>query len=456
MRTERIIFTHFHELLNRTCEDAGIFKDSKTDVDGVRPANMLFAAKHGHHCRRSVKPDPLAAWFLYRWAYENRNSFRRPHYKHRSHFGYRLVEGAPISIEAASTKFRRAEFYAEQHRKLLTLRFDIGHYFNTLYHHDIVKQLRLSGFTPEPVRQLARVLRWLTAGRTIDCLPQGIYPAKMIGSYVLTPVDNDAGIGSWRLFRMMDDFLLVDADWQRLIGDFHHLQYLLGQLSLGVNQDKTRMPTAPPATDLALSDEERSTEEIVKSVQDKTEAKARVRLRFTRRIPPKSARDLARTIAVALDHPDLVKQLSFWFRTVRNKDELGDVLWSALKSRFLTDYQLFWLAHIADEHLLETASLGKVVDFVFKHPNASDITKARILEIPTNKFGMAARREIYLRQTTGWTSWAAGIGMLNAPKDSRNQLAKYVKNDGIMGRMMSQVIHNLDPQAHAIDWSTCL
>jgi len=338
------------------------------------------------------------------------------------------------------------------------LKCDISHFFNSLYHHDIPKQLQLGGLELSEVNVLARALRWISAGRSVDCLPQGLYPTKMIGSYVLVPIDNDTRITSAQLFRVMDDYILRDESAARLEDDFHQIQMLFGNLGLGVNEGKTRMPDAAGADDeddisggeMTLG--ERATVGVVSG------EKIELGLRFSRREAATSS-DLPAIVRSVLRYPDLIKRFALWCRMVPDAQELARVLAAEIAlakremGRTLTDYQLFWLAHIADERLADASTMGDIITFILDS-TSSVIVRARALEIPIQKFNLPARREHYMKSGSCWEQWCAGIGMLKSPTASRNQLAKYIKNDGEMGRLMAEVVNNLDPDQHDVDWAS--
>ncbi len=57
---------------------------------------------------------------------------------------------------------------------------DISDYFNHVYHHDL--QAWFAALEPqkaEDVEDFGKYLREINAGRSLDCLPQGLYPSKL-------------------------------------------------------------------------------------------------------------------------------------------------------------------------------------------------------------------------------------------------------------------------------------
>lgn len=72
-------------------------------------------------------------------------------------------------------------------------------------------------------------------------MPQGIYPAKMIGNEFLKFVDLHGRLKSAQIVRFMDDFTIFDNDIETLNNDFIRIQQLLGQVSLNINPSKPHL-----------------------------------------------------------------------------------------------------------------------------------------------------------------------------------------------------------------------
>ena len=113
---------------------------------------------------------------------------------------------------------------------------DISDYFNHIYHHDL--QAWFAALEPtksEDVEAFGKYLREINAGRSLDCLPQGLYPAKMIGNDFLRFVEESSTIKYPRIARFMDDIVFLGDTANDLIADFNELQRLLGLKGLTVN-----------------------------------------------------------------------------------------------------------------------------------------------------------------------------------------------------------------------------
>lgn len=96
----------------------------------------VYASKTQHHLRRTMKLDPVAEYYLYEMAYKNRKIFRRSTNPKRENFGYRFLKGNPIAINDSYKEFtKKAEILKGKYK--FFIKFDIGAYFNSIYHHDM-------------------------------------------------------------------------------------------------------------------------------------------------------------------------------------------------------------------------------------------------------------------------------------------------------------------------------
>jgi len=206
------------------------------------PQLRVHAAKARHHTRRTLKLDPVAEYFVYDFVYRNRARFRKPYTTAREHHGFRFENGLPVDGVTAYSEFK-SSISAHAALNAHTLSLDISSYFNSVYHHDLSHWCIGIGAVQTDVDGINQFLREINAGRSIDCLPQGLYPCKMIGNNFLTFVDTSNRIRSSAVVRLMDDIHLFDSDESVLISDFHQIQSLLGEKGLSVNPSKTILPS---------------------------------------------------------------------------------------------------------------------------------------------------------------------------------------------------------------------
>ena len=73
------------------------------------------------------------------------------------------------------------------------------------------------------------------------------------------------------------------------------------------------------------------------------------------------------------------------------------------QANYLNEYQLFWIAKIAESYLLQTKDVGKLLSLLYEHNDSTVISKSKILEIPEHGFGLPELRETHLKNgSSGW------------------------------------------------------
>ena len=184
-----------------------------------------YAAKTGHHLRRTAALDPVAAFFIYDLVFSHRARLNVKSTATRRSFGYRFQLGKPIAPSVSYGAFR-SEIRKAVPKYKHALTFDISAYFNSVYHHDLAEWFEAS-IAAGPHEQFGQFLRECNRGRSIDCLPHGFHPCKAIGSAFLHDIDSAVQLQSALLLRFLDDFYLFDDDEHVLIGDFMRIQQLL-------------------------------------------------------------------------------------------------------------------------------------------------------------------------------------------------------------------------------------
>jgi Reverse transcriptase (RNA-dependent DNA polymerase) len=205
---------------------------------GFQNQHRVFATKRGWFLRPTVKLDPVAEYFFYDFIYRNRQLFRKSPVEARTVYGYRIVKGEPVSILRSYATFKKA---VAKHRASYShyAYFDVSAYFNHIYHHDLIRWCEDAGADDEDVQLFGKFLREIVAGRSTNCLPQGIYPSKMVGSSFLGFLEASSRMRSAQSVRLMDDIWLFDDDSEIVIADFLNAQSLLSDRGLAVNEDKS-------------------------------------------------------------------------------------------------------------------------------------------------------------------------------------------------------------------------
>ena len=434
--------------------------DEKQAADNFLPQQRVYATKPHGHLRRTVKLDPVIEYFLYDVTYRNRAIFRPEVSSARRSFGYRFMGSGHISVHSAYKTYKLC--LAEGNEKFKhNLQFDIASYFNCLYHHDISHWFAARpGVSEIDSNALGKCFREINAGRSVDFLPHGIYPTKMIGNEFLKVVDLSAQLKSSVLVRFMDDFTLFDDDPDVLRQDFLRIQQLLGQFGLNINPSKTFYNKNIGDVEKTLSALHESLIEIVDEIHEVhgasgvdfvlvenevatnltddqvnallallkddalEEADADLILGFLR---SHSDSILEHLPVLLRKFPNLTKHIYSVCSTVSEKAELAAVLLEHLtKETFFLEYQLFWLACIVEDHLIGHGCYGDVLMRIFELTQDFKIARAKVLEIPEQGFGFKEIRDEFLKTgQSDWLSWTSAMGTRSLKAAERNHVLDY-------------------------------
>jgi hypothetical protein len=435
----------------------------------------VYAAKPQFHFRRTVKLDVAAEFFLYDLIYRNRQSFRNVKNQSRRSFGYQFSGGELIPPSLGFQAFRTAVREASNEFSF-GARFDVSAYFNSIYHHDLVIWFNKDDRSDDDVKGFSKFLRETAAGRSIDCLPQGLAPAKIIGSHFLNFLDFAGRLKNPRMLRFMDDVAIFAPDSSTIIEDFFQIQKLLGEKGLSVNPAKTRVGN------VADLDVHREIDQIKKSLLqvrrrvmiddygEETEvvgvpeqtlsSKQEQYLLELLRDPQIDEEDAELVLTLlrersedVLEHvrtflekfPNLAKTVFFFCEHVQNRERLAEELLNFIQKCLpVTEYQLFWLAWIAQTRLSKCATYGAILTQLYEHPSASIITRAKILEIPERRFGFNDLREEHLRNgQSDWLAWASAVGIRCEKKANRNHLLGYFGKSSPLNKLISDCVSAL-------------
>ena len=441
--------------------------------------HRVFASKRGWFLRPTVKLDPVAEFYLYDFVYRNRSLFRKPPIPNRRSFGFFIANGEATPILKSYSSFKKA-VASERAKYKHYIYLDISSYFNHIYHHDLVEWVEKAGGGIDDVNALGKYLREIKGGDSFDCLPQGLYPAKMIGSAFLSFLEESSRIHAARTLRLMDDVWLFDDNPDLLISDFLTIQSLLSQRGLNINEAKSKVlvghdlesevPADMDEMKIRLlqrrreelqhggayydeSDEEEDEEEELDSLTEE-EVEYLISLLSSGDIQEEDAelvltvmRDAKSDIndylpTLIKDFPGLAKRLYYFCISYQDKPAVADAILRHVKSGSkLTEFQLFWFAKISEDLLLKNAKAGDLLCSLYDHEAATIISKAKILEIPEMRFGMPDLREEQLRSgQSGWLAWASAVGTRKNPKAQRNHLLKYFRKSSPMNRLIGEFV----------------
>ena len=422
LRTNRLMVERFSKELRDFIQTEVL-----TATGGFQNQHRVFATKRGWFLRPTVKLDPIAEFFIYDFVYRNRSLFRKSHALNRRVYGFRIVNGEPISILKSYSEFKRGVAHHRTEYKNYAY-FDIAAYFNHIYHHDLVRWFEDAGGDNQDAITFGKFLRETAAGRSVDCLPQGIYPSKMIGSAFLAFLENSSRIRAAQSLRLMDDMWLFDDDQKTLVSDFLIVQSLLIDRGLSINDRKSAIleghdPEAdlPPDVDemkiqllrkrreelresdfygdLSEEEDEERTDEI-EGLND--EEKAYLLSLLKRDNVQEEDAELVLTLmrdnsddiiefipGLVREFPGLSKRLYHFCRDVEDKDAITVIIKEYIDTGVrITEYQLFWFGKMAEDYLLGSQGIGQLLISLYEHDSATDISKAKILEIPEKRFGL--------------------------------------------------------------------
>lgn len=448
----RILVEKFSAELQRYVYDEVV--TSTSPDSGFMIQQRCYAAKRGHNLRRTVKLDPVAEYFIYDVVFRNRKAFRSDHRDSRKCFGYRFPGGRPTPAPQAYAEYKAALASARA-STTSTLKVDVATYFNALYHHDLVQTTRSLSWSEPDVDALGRFLREINSGRSIDCLPQGIHPCKVLGSEFLRFVDNSLKLKSALIVRFQDDMHFFDQDRDVLLSDLVTLQELLGEKGLSLNDSKTMLGSIhdvdPPhdidAIKQGLLQARRArllaSDEIYVSSDEANLAPEQVEYLLSQlQSPDIEESDAELVLTLLRDHtsevvphlhtllanyPGVTKSLYHYCKLSEDTSAIaGAVLGFLRDSANATEYQLFWLAKLVEDSFSDTPSFGLLVEALLEHPRATIISRAKVLEMADRRFGLPELRAEHLRSgRSDWLAWASAIGTRAEPAAGRNHTLGY-------------------------------
>jgi hypothetical protein len=432
-----------------------------------------YSSKQGFHLRRTVKLDPVAELFIYDLIYRNRLRFRKDFGNTRRSFGYRFENGEPLSPTKSYAAFKAAVTDGRM-RHAHMVKFDIAAYFNSIYHHDLVQWFSDVGGSGDDVEHFGQFLREANGGRSVDCLPQGIHPCKLIGSEFLKFVDNSMRLRSEVLLRFMDDFYLFSNDEEVINMDFVLIQQLLGEKGLSLNPSKTAYEeeyqdiagevdnmkvsllkvrrfiievSGEPFEDEELEEESLNEEQLEYLLSllknpDIDESDAELVLVLLR---DHGEDVVSRLEAFLRRFPGLSRNVYHFARHVQDKEALAEIIQRfAADGAYATEDQLFWMTKLSEEFLSETSHYRDILLSIYQHPNATDISRAKVLEIPEPRFGMPELRHDHLRVgKSDWLSWSSAVGSRATSRLSRNHSLTYFGKASPMNRLIADCVMSI-------------
>jgi len=430
----------------------------------------VYAAKHGYNLRRTQKLDPIAEFYIYDLIYRHRAKFRNDYSLNRRSFGYRFKDGQPISPSRAYKDFKESIVRAAQEFTCYC-KFDVASYFNSVYHHDLSTWFSDLAESETDSQVFGKFFRQINAGRSVDCLTQGILPTKILGSHFLKFVDNSPRLRSELLLRFMDDIYLFSNSERVLREDFVVIQKLLGDKSLSVNPQKTYFGEAAPAfidrqvNALRIELVRRSMKVYRSSLDEEEENENVARLNASEIkyllnllesgsmdeddaelvlvLMRESSDQVVPYLTYILEKfPYLSRNVSLFCDYIDDLSGLTSLLVKFVDDNdILSEYQLFWIARTVEKRLMGVQAVGVLIAKLYEHRSATKVSRAKILEIQSKKYGLPELRSEHLRSGgSDWLSWSSAYGVLCEPKSGRNHLLGYFANGSQINDIIAKTL----------------
>ena len=259
----------------------------------------------------------------------------------------------------------------------------------------------------------------------------------------------------------MDDFVLLSNSRRNLRHDFMTVQNLLGEKGLSLNPNKTSdgvrenvelenaiedvrmqllrkrrvvvtdydgVPEGEIEIEEDLSEEEMEFLRKLLRQDDMDEEDAELVLAL---MAEHAEEAIGRLADIARRFPHLFKNIHSFCLEAGEPAEISEFVLELLRDAdsMVYEFQLFWLAHILEDRLLGTDAAAEIIDRLYNHPNATPISKAKLLEIPDLRYGLVELRDGHLGAgQSDWLSWASAVGHRKLKKiDRKHRLGYFAK-----------------------------
>ena len=111
------------------------------------------------------------------------------------------------------------------------------------------------------------------------------------------------------------------------------------------------------------------------------------------------------------------------------------------RGHHIGEYQLFWFGMMLESYLMDTKYAPDLINSLYKHHSSTDISRAKILEIRDNRFGLPEMREPFLREgRSDWLAWSSAVGSLDFDRQARNYLLSYFAKGSSMNALIAEVL----------------
>ena len=278
----------------------------------------------------------------------------------------------------------------------------------------------------------------------------------------------------------MDDFILFDNDQNVLKRDFIKIQKLLGTKGLNINPAKTSLNYKSQEVTSTLSTIKQDLmaimsidglDDLVSGVEvsdqqqaeqttialNETQIEQLLNLLKDNQIEEEDAelilsflKDYSDNLLIVLPEiltkfPNLIKQVYSVSIRITDKELLAILLLEHLESEHLfLEYELFWLAKLVEDCLLQVSLIGKLLMKIYELSNNYKIAQAKILEIPINNFGLKEIRLDFLKTgQSDWLAWSSAIGLRGLQPAERNYNLDYFSKASPINFLIASCVKKL-------------
>lgn len=439
----------------------------------------VYALKDKTHYRQTFLLDPIAQIFLYDFVHRNIYYFQNETKEKREIYGYYFENEKYNSPSEEYEKFTK-RIYELKNEFDYFGKVDISNYFNNIYHHDIVSFLARK-INQMEAEKFGKFLREINEGRSTSCMPQGLFPVKIIGNFFLNFIDESVELKSEYIIRFMDDIYFFSDSKEFIEEDIIVIQKLLGDKGLYLNEEKTKVANTndkevreqfdeikksllqkrrliintysdemeDASDDYELTDEER--DYLKKKLYDKHLEDQDIELILIL-LSTADVETVDLIKLVLYNAPHLTKNL--YHNIKRNYMELTDdiimLFEDYIEKDNINEYQLFWITKIIIDFTVLNESIAKLLIKIYKHPSSSNVVKCVILEIQENKYGFLELKKKIVRGHAPELVISAMVGLIGHEKGNRNQIYKYVGKSNPVMRVLTLVLKKLDSNSTKI------
>lgn len=442
---------------------------SANDHASFLPSPVVYALKDKFHARKILQLDPVSAFYIYDFTHRNSASFQKDKTPkaNKKQYGYSFDKNNPVNSLKEYHAFRMRKYDLKKEYKYYA-KVDIANCFNSFYHHDVVSFISRNINQPES-EQLGQFLREINSGRSVNCFPQGIFPAKVIGNFFLNFIEGSLELKSSAIIRYLDDVFLFSNNLDALEQDVLKLQSIIGERCLALNPEKTKFGSK-------LSDfEERKLDKIQKSLMRKREfakdydgdedievelepkeieylksllnkknSLAEEDVELVLALLKSDQSEASYLIELVLsNYPSLTKNLYQYMSDINDNGEIWGIVKQKIAQEYIHEFELFWITRIIIDRFCFGKEYAEILLKIFNHRCSTPIIQAAILEVENNNFGLYELKEVYLRNSSSSIPAAcAVVGLLKFEKAKRNQVYKYAGNGSNFMHLVCDICTN--------------